>query len=297
MNGSSIFFTIIGSDEEKPFMKNMCESIRTFGGAMGDAPIWAFNANPQKVDCRNLADLQVQVFPLDLSGLTRRYPFRNVVLACAQAEEQACQDVKSLIYVGSDCLILQPPLLFDNGDDFDISVRPVHIRNVGMPLNESPDAFWQGIYKEIGTKDIHRSVTSFVDGQQLRAYYNFHAASVRPSKGLFRRWRDHFLKLVQNDAFQAAACEDQTHRIFLFQSVFCAIVSTVVNEERVRTLPPTYNYPLHLHAEVPDERRATSLNDLVLIAYEDRNLNPENIKDIEVHEPLRSWLKERFPKK
>ncbi len=296
MNGSSIFFIIISADEEKPYVKFLCESIRTFGGVMANSPIWIFNANPQQVDCKNLADQQTQVFPLDYSGSMRRYPYRNVVLACAQAEEQAAPEIKSLIWVSSDCLILQPPVLFENGDDYDVSVRPVHIRNVGIPLSDPLDAFWRGIYKEVGTSDIRRSVTSFVDGQLLRAYYNFHAASVRPSKGLFRRWRDHFLKMVHNDTFQATACEDQTHRIFLFQSIFCAIVSTIVSEERLRLLPPTYNYPLNLHSQVPDERRAASLNDLVLFAYEDMNLYPDALTDIEVHEPLRSWLQTRFPK-
>jgi hypothetical protein len=54
-----------------------------------------------------------------------------------------------------------------------------------------------------------------------------------------------------------------------------------------------YNYPYNLHASVPEPRRAQALNALVCIAYEDRCLDPGEMVDIAVEEPLRSWLAER----
>ncbi len=41
---------------------------------------------------------------------------------------------------------------------------------------------------------------------------------------------------------------------------------------------------------VPPDKRALALNDLACIAYEDRSLDSNVMYDIEVHEPLRSWL-------
>jgi hypothetical protein len=55
-------------------------------------------------------------------------------------------------------------------------------------------------------------------------------------------------------------------------------------------LPPDYNYPYNLHQSVPPDRRAAALNDLVCIAYENRLLDPNQVDDIAIHEPLRSWL-------
>ena len=59
---------------------------------------------------------------------------------------------------------------------------------------------------------------------------------------------------------------------------------------RIRFLPPVYNYPYNLQAKVPTERLARRLNDLVCIAYEGRSIDLDQMDDILVEEPLRSWL-------
>ena len=58
----------------------------------------------------------------------------------------------------------------------------------------------------------------------------------------------------------------------------------------MRILPPEYNYPFNLQSRVPAAHRARALNDVVTFAYEDRSLNPAEITDIALEEPLRSWL-------
>jgi len=60
--------------------------------------------------------------------------------------------------------------------------------------------------------------------------------------------------------------------------------------ERIRILPAEYNYPYNLQSRVPPERRARALNDLVTVACEDRSMDPAAMDDIEVREPLLSWL-------
>jgi hypothetical protein len=60
-------------------------------------------------------------------------------------------------------------------------------------------------------------------------------------------------------------------------------------------LPPEYDYPYNLHPSVPLDRRALALDDLVTVAYDDRSLDPRVADDIDVHEPLRSWLFARTP--
>ena len=40
--------------------------------------------------------------------------------------------------------------------------------------------------------DVLAAVESFVDGQQIRAYYNTHAFSSRSSLGLLGRWYECF---------------------------------------------------------------------------------------------------------
>jgi hypothetical protein len=68
-----------------------------------------------------------------------------------------------------------------------------------------------------------------------------------------------------------------------------------IEQERIRILPPEYSYPLHLHKQIRPERRATSLNDLVCPVYEGSFAYPGTVNDIEIEEPLKSWIHENKP--
>jgi len=232
----------------------------------------------------------VRVFPLTVPDTVSRYWFAGKVCACARAEELAVPRVQSLIWLSPDCLIIKPPLLFDLGPSFDAAVRPVHIRNVGLGVTEPLDDFWKKICETVGVRDIQTAVESFVDAQHIRAYFNSHALAVNPAKGLFRRWFECFESLVCDQEFQSSSCQDEHHQIFLHQAVLSALLVTSLDSKRTRVLPPDYNYPYNLHQSVPLDRQALALDDLVCITYEDRSLDPNVVDDIDIHDPLRSWL-------
>jgi hypothetical protein len=224
------------------------------------------------------------------------YPFGRKVAACAQAEQLVTTGTRTLVWIDPACLIVQPPVLFDLGAAFDAAFRPVHIRNVGLPPAEPLDAFWQGIYSALGLVDISTAVVSFVDSQRLRPYFNTHAFAIHPALGLMSRWYELFQQFIDDDQFQAAACPDQRHQIFLFQAILSSLVASSLAPERVLILPPTYNYPYHLLERIPTERRATAFDDLVCIAYEERSIHPEALTGIQVREPLRAWLEAKVPR-
>lgn len=58
-------------------------------------------------------------------------------------------------------------------------------------------------------------------------------------------------------------------------------------------LPPTYHYPYNLQDQIQENQRATVLNDLVSITYEGRVIQPAVMMDIEIREPIRTWLAAR----
>jgi hypothetical protein len=224
------------------------------------------------------------------------YPFAAKVWACSRAEELVDSKVQSLVWIGSDCLVVQPPVLLALDEGHDAAVRPVHIRNVGLAATGPVDRFWTGVFEAIGVDDVTLVAESFVDQQRLRAYFNSHMVSVRPVRGIYRRWFERFAQLATDQAFQAGACSDPLHRVFLHQAVLSALLATEVIWERLRILPPSYSYPYNLQDRVPPHRRATLLNDLVCVACEDRPLHPDEITDIDIREPLRSWLAARVPR-
>jgi hypothetical protein len=286
----TVFLTLVRSPRERSCARVLIDSIRSFGGTLSHRPIWLFEADPQSAPCNSLESTDVQVFSLSVPDTVRRFYFADKVCACAQAEEMVTSEVQSLIWIDPACLIISPPLLFDLGQSFDAAVRPVHIRNVGLPSTVPLDGFWKKIFMKVGVHDIEATVESFIDKQRIRSYFNSHAFAANPSKGLLRRWFECFEALVCDEEYQRVICQDQAHQIFLHQAVWSALLVTRLDPKRIRLLSPDYNYPYNLHQSVPPDRRAATLNDLVCIAYEDRSLDPSLVDDIDIHEPLRSWL-------
>ena len=286
----TVFLTLVRTTGERACARILIDSIRSFGGVLSHCPIWLFEANPQKAPCNRSGGMDVQVLSLSVPDTVRHYYFADKVYASAQAEELVTPRVQSLIWIDPACLTIRPPLLFDLGQSYDAAVRPVHIRNVGLPPAEPLDGFWKKICETVGVHDIQTTVETFVDAQRIRSYFNSHAFAVSPAKGLLRRWFELFEALVSDEEFQMSSCQDELHQTFLHQAVLTALLATRLDPKRIRFLPPDYNYPYNLHQSVPPDRQALALNDLVCIAYEDRSLDPGVVDDINVHDPLRSWL-------
>jgi hypothetical protein len=270
----AVFVTLVESAADASAARLLIAGLRRFGGAMGAAPVWVFDSAPD-ADASSLAAPGVAIVPLDVPPSLAAYPYGAKVLACARAEAGAQGGARSLIWLDPECLVVRPPVAFDLGDVVDVAVRPVHLRGVGLPPGEPLDAFWAGVCAAAGVADVESTVESFVDGARLRAFFNSHGFSVRPGLGLCRRWLRLFEGLVGDPAFQA---------------VFSALVASSILPGRLRLLPPDCNYPYNLHARVPKHRRAAALDDLVCFAYEGRSLRPADVDDVEVGEPLRSWL-------
>jgi hypothetical protein len=115
------------------------------------------------------------------------YPFGAKVAACARAEELAAPLAGTLTWLdASACWCARRAVRVDEGCD--AALRPVHLRNVGLPPEAPLDAFWRGIYAAVGLADAPFTVRTFLDDQPLRAYFNSHGFSVNPRLGLLRKW-------------------------------------------------------------------------------------------------------------
>jgi len=286
----SVFVTLVRSPREIGQTHLLINSIRYFGGALSKCPIWVFEANSKNAPCNNLKDVNVHIFPLKMPDSIKHFLFSDKVFAAYLAEEMTGSNIRSLIWIDPSCFIVKPPLLYDCNPLFDAAVRPVHIQNVGLSASALLDGFWKKVYKTAGVTDIQTTVETFVDLQRIRSYFNSHAFSVNPSKGLLHRWFIHFETLVCDHEFQMEFCQDQQHRIFLHQAVLSTLIATVIDIKRIRMLPSDYNYPYNLHGSISPERKVPALNDLVSFTYESRSLAPDTVDDILIHEPLRTWL-------
>ena len=288
------FFTLAQSEGGENCVRLLIDSLRTFGGIFAGCPIWIFHTFPLTLSKTNLKSTNICTFPLKIPESVEGYELSGKVCACASAEDIAMHSIRSLVWLDPEYLILKPPFLFDLTISFDAAVRPVHLKNVGNPISQPVDDYWKGIYDAIGVPEVDISVESFVDMQHIRAYFNTHAFSVNPERELLRKWASLFESLVCDRTFQVHACPDVVHRIFLHQAILSTLLVTELSPEKIRMLPPEYNYPYNLHQKVPEERRARSLNDLTGVVYEDHSLHPDVIDDIIVEEPLESWLRDHL---
>lgn len=293
-SGGTACVTCVSSPGQVPKVRLLVASVRAFGGPISDCPFWVVEADREAAPCGELAGDGVIVVPLEIPASVRGYPFGAKVCSCALAEETAAGEVDSLLWLIPECLVLRPPVLMELSSGFDVAVRPVHIRNVGSRSADVPDAFWGGIYERVGAPDESARVESFIEGERIRPYFNSAAFSVAPSRGILRSWLTHFEAMVADDVFQERACGDERHRIFLHQAILSAVISVSTEPERTRMLPADYGYPYNLHKSVPEGRRAAYLNDLTCAIYEHRSVDPRDVDDIGVREPLLSWLSERF---
>ena len=278
--------------EDLPAARLMIHSLRRFGGELAGCPVWVFSRDAQA--CRCLEDERTRVLPLVLPEVLATIPFGEKAAACAQAEQIAGGQVGTLVWIDPACLVVQPPLGFVLEAGAQAAFRPVHIRNVGLPPGEPLDAFWTGIHQAVGVEDTPTTVTSFVDGQLLRTYFNSHAFAINPALGLMGRWSTLLQSLAGDAHFMASACADPRHRTFLFQALLSTLVAASLGADQVRLLPPTYNYPYHLQGQIAPPQRAGRINALVCLTCEEHSLHPQALSGIGVDEPLKSWLVSRM---
>jgi hypothetical protein len=264
----------------------LIESLRSFGGELRDCLVWIFTPGVDSPGDFYGMENVIQL-PLRIAEPYRGYILADKVFACAQAEELVGAEVRSLVWVNLDCLVVNPPVLFDLGQDCDAALRPVHVRNVGSPAGEAPDEYWAVVYRAVGVESVPYTVESFVDFQVLRPYFNTHCFAIHPARKVLQAWREHFKSLVADQQFQASLCRDELHQVFLHQVVFSALIVKCLDQKRIRMLPPEYSYPLHLQQKVLPSRRIDCLNRMICAVYEEE----DPLGNVEVEEPLKSWLR------
>ena len=298
-NERTRFFVLTGSVDApaRTRLHLLIEGLRTFGGRLRGCPVWVFTPDTQTASALapglNLPD--VRVIPLaERDGPL--YYFTTKVHACAQAEALAVQQgVRSLVWLSPTTMVVNSPLMFDLAPAYDAALRPVHIKNVGLMTDEPLDDFWQAIFRRLEITDTTARVESFVDALQIRPYYNSHLFAIDPAQGVLRTWHEHFQAMIADQAFQSGPCQDERHQVFLHQAIWSALITKLLDGERIRLLPPEYSYPLHFHPEIPAPRRAQTLNDLVCPVYEGAYTYPDTLNGLDVQEPLKSWLVAHAP--
>jgi hypothetical protein len=128
----------------------------------------------------------------------------------------------------------------------------------------------------------------------LRPYFNSGVLVVKPGKGLLRAWRDRYVDVHDEPSLREFYEKDSRYRIFVHQAVLSGVILSEFETHEIVELPPSYNYPLHLHGEDVTENRPAAMDDLVTIRHEGFYSDPLWQEKMQAGDPLKRWLRERL---
>ena len=239
------------------------DSIRLHTGRFKDCSLYALSpraGHPISLDARRrLNDLGAHYTDTILNTECPEYGPANRVIAAAYIEDLRRHD--TLVILDSDTLFLREPCEFILPPDIDVAVRPVDVKGMstGGP-NDSCDAYWRDLCRscDVDYDEIPWS-ESFVDRQRIKANYNGGLVVVRGRLGIMRCCADFFFGSIrqglrphsESNSFRAGAGWVEPAAGKLWGSSQAALSLAIWStSRRVRELPPTYNYPLHLHDQI-----------------------------------------------
>lgn len=288
------FACLAGTEAEARHALLLAQSLRAFGGSLASSPVMALIPMgvvlTPELEGEMLA-AQISAVPFALPAPLSDVPLAQRAAGAAQAEVGAQKTAKLLVWMDSDTLILSEPLGLQIGPGALIGCRPVDLRLIGSPWEEAPDPLWESIYAGVGVEGERVfPVRTTIEGQPIRAYFNAGCLVARPEARLLGRWLAGLLSLAGKDEFRTLSGRE---RLFFHQAVLAGALLARLGREEIADLPPTVNYPLHLHALVPADRRPASLREVESCRYE----SVFDREDWAVRVPMdagqREWLEPR----
>jgi hypothetical protein len=267
------------------------ESVRAWGGALRDAPIYAFTSPedaPAGATIERLEGMGATHVELRLDSPYRDPPVMNKVFVSAWAERELEHDV--LAFVDSDTAFLGEPREL-TGDGWLAAAKPVgNSRAAGSTGPGDPnEPYWQRVYDELGVRSSP-FVTTTVDRVRIRAYWNTGLVAARRSAGLFGEWERALVRLFESGCVFKKP-------VLMEQVAWAGVIADI--HDRVWILPDEYNYPLPKRRFLPPGVRDRELEDLIHVHYHRwghlRGFLGEVRPPLDPESKRYRWLEERFP--
>ena len=292
-----VFVILVSNPVQEKQANILINSIREFGGKYSDGQVYVFLGDTVNAPGNSLLSEGVNLIPLEIDESLPNYPFVQKMQALAQAEKLLENKSKTLVWMDADGLVLKEPVEFDLPENKKLAIRPVNLRNnVGLLADDPLDKFWEKIYQlsNLNVEDVP-VIQTYVDTQMVRAYLNCAIFSIRPDMGILQESLDIFKKLLFDKEYQYGAIATFNHIIFLHQAILSAVMVSKIKEDEIHWFSMAAGYPLHHQKDLTPERRVNNLNDLESLIYAYSWGTPDWMwDDIQVDEPLKTWLKKKY---
>lgn len=240
----------------------LVDSLRRFGGRYRNADILSFSprrgCKPSQQTGEKLAKQGVIIVTHDLNHSYADYPIANKLIAAAYVEQHF--DYERIVMLDSDILFFNEPSLVDIPTGFDIALRPVHRKNIGVGKNEPIPPDWQKVFELFGVTS-HRFVRTTVDNEEIYAYWNSGFIVSRSSAGFFSRLLHNFTLFVDNVKLL-------NNKMLYFRDQI--VVAATIEQMRLSyfVLPASYNVPFGYKRHYPG--KPTDLSSVVFLHYHRR---------------------------
>jgi len=272
----------------------LLESLREFGGELAGAPCWFVQprrgARLSRRTHRIFYDLDARLVACDLNREWTHYPISNKIFASAFVERLLPSDDTVLCFVDSDIACFAEPsgLLLDDG--VDVGLRPVDQVGRGQRADAPLAEYWRRVF-DICEVPAGRAwnVRSNVERVEILGYFNAGMIAARRRAGLFGHWLDALQRSREDGPFLGK----QLHN--LDQSLLAGVVFGRLERERAAILSPGYNYPLHLHAQLPAENAVSRSDEMALAHYHGLFYKRQGLDGLPFTKRHRAWLDSRVP--
>ncbi|MFN8346805.1 MAG: hypothetical protein U0X91_17525 [Spirosomataceae bacterium] len=239
------------------------KTLRTFGGALKEAPIYSYAPRAGKdighQTYKQFESLSVEHAYIPLNQEFKHYSVANKVFALSYAEATLNYDI--IAFSDSDMFVLSEPAELLLSDDYDIALRPVGSKGIGISdPSDTEFEYWQKLYKICGAEAISYVETS-IDSKKIYGYWNSGLMAAHRNKKIFAQWELNLLKMLRNKIYP------KNGLYFTEQSTFSATV--MGTKARLLNLPKSYNYPIHRQETLPPAQKIDTLGEIVTAHYHD----------------------------
>ncbi|XMB67631.1 hypothetical protein RI065_03645 [Mycoplasmatota bacterium zrk1] len=211
----------------------------------------------------NLSNEKVEIIVFDFDESLSKFPFADKVFAAAHAESIASD---YLLWMDVDSIFLRDITEIEVGD-FDINIRPVDKKNIGIEYSLELNDLWKDLYNYFGLEDNFDSLVTGIDNLTIRPYYNAGFMILKTEKSILRKWKDAFSELCLSKPVEKYYDESYLYKIFIHQAVLACVIMKYVDKKKINILPDNINFPVHLYDE-HSQKMELDLDSIICCRYD-----------------------------
>jgi hypothetical protein len=129
-----LIVTLAAGDESQRDSVLLAASVRDFAGKFSETPMKVLLPKGETVNSkieRRLHQLDVELTRIKIPPDIAAFPLASIPYAAGQAENEALDEAKTLVWLSSETMVIREPSAFKLPENKFLGVRPVHHLLVG----------------------------------------------------------------------------------------------------------------------------------------------------------------------